>query len=347
MAALEFLPEDDVPEAMVQAAVHSSSSLSREEGPADATSRKTVDTEVHAAIVDNEGETLDPARRCRTAMTTCERVMSTTSDFDEESATVSLESLRVLMEPEAASALERAHASGSAAVSATTASSSAASSGNKMFSVLPHGPIALDSYCSSFWSFCFPTLYPYGDGVRGDGAQHWTSLFDKPWAKFLLTREDRPHDQSWIVNMEFIAVLFSTIHRRELLRAVRVKVNSASFQSTVHMLFSLKAMDWDSVADTIGEHGSIDSALRSANVRVGMKRLLRSMRLVQARIPCTDGSRHRMQGLMRSLQYWSGFPALFLTLNPADTHHPLTLHFSGHDNAAHLALLPELDTQLH
>ena len=76
-----------------------------------------------------------------------------------------------------------------------------------------------------------------------------------------------------------------------------------------------------------------------------MKQLLRSMRLVQARVPCTDGSRHRMQSLMRSLQYWSGFPALFLTLNPADTHHPFTLHYGSLEDAASIADLPDMDTQ--
>ena len=79
--ALNTLPEDDVPEAMVQTVVQSSMSVSREEGPADTTSRQTVDPEIHAAIVDNESETLDPAHLWNTALTACERAVSSSGSF--------------------------------------------------------------------------------------------------------------------------------------------------------------------------------------------------------------------------------------------------------------------------
>ena len=137
------------------------------------------------------------------------------------------------------------------------------------------------------------------------------------------------------------------MHRRHILRSVRLKVTSAGFQSTVSMLCALRNMDWDILAETVGEHGGVEEALKNPRVHTKIKQLLRSMRLVQARVPCTDGSRHRMQSLMRSLQYWSGFPALSLTLNPADTHHPFTLHYGSLEEAATVADLPDMDTQLH
>ena len=76
MDALTALPEDDVPEGMVQAAVPSSINVAREEGPADSTSRDAASTEIHAAVVDNEGEGLDPARLWRMALTAAERSCS-------------------------------------------------------------------------------------------------------------------------------------------------------------------------------------------------------------------------------------------------------------------------------
>ena len=74
--ALNALPEDGVPEGMVQAAVPSSINVAREEGPADSTSRDASSTEIHAAVVDNEGEGLDPARLWRMALTAAERSCS-------------------------------------------------------------------------------------------------------------------------------------------------------------------------------------------------------------------------------------------------------------------------------
>ena len=213
--ALNALPEDDVPEAMVQAVVQSSMSVSREEGPADTTSRQTVDPEIHAAIVDNEGETLDPAHLWKTALTACERASSSTG-FDEHCANVGLDQLRVLMQPDAQAVLEQAHASNSASSSAAAGQESR----SKMFAVLPHGTDALDSYSPSFWSLCFPTLFPYGDSV--DGLYRRRKLPDWDWAKYMLTREDRPRDQAWRLHKDFIAVLFSTMHRRHILRSVCV-----------------------------------------------------------------------------------------------------------------------------
>ena len=92
-------------------------SVSREEGPADTTSRQTVDPEIHAAIVDNEGETLDPAHLWKTALTACERASSST-DLEEHSASVGLDQLRILMQPDAQAVLEQAHDSNSASSSA-------------------------------------------------------------------------------------------------------------------------------------------------------------------------------------------------------------------------------------
>ena len=79
MDALTALPEDGVPEGMVQAAVPSSISVAREQGPADTTSRDAATTEIHAAIVDNEGEGLDLARLWRMALMAAESSCSSGS----------------------------------------------------------------------------------------------------------------------------------------------------------------------------------------------------------------------------------------------------------------------------
>ncbi len=91
--------------------------------------------------VDNEGESLDPA---------CERA-SSSYGFDEHSANVGLDQLRILMQPATLDVLEKA--------SQTNSSSSSSAVGqehrSKMFAVLPHGTDALDSSSSSYWSLCF------------------------------------------------------------------------------------------------------------------------------------------------------------------------------------------------
>ena len=199
-------------------------------------------------------------------------------------AFVSAEQLRLLMQPDTMAAMEQAH-------QANVDTASSASGQAKMFAVLPHGTDALDSYAPFFWSLCFPCLFPYGDSV--DGLYRRRKLPDWDWANYMLSREDRPRQHAWRLHKDFIAVLFSTMHRRHILRSVRLKVQNPGrfFMHTIDLLVNLKATDWDIVADTIGDHGGVEEALKSPHVRQNMKQLLRSMRLVQARVPCTDGSR--------------------------------------------------------
>ena len=56
------------------------------------------------------------------------------------------------------------------------------------------------------------------------------------------------------------------MHRRHILRSVRLKVRSAGFQSTGMFLCSLRAMDWDYVADVLGDHGGVEEALKNPKV---------------------------------------------------------------------------------
>ena len=123
--------------------------------------------------------------------------------------------------------LEKAHS----ANAASSSSAAGQTSSQKMFAVLPHGTEALDSYSQAFWSLCFPTLFPYGDSV--DGLYRRRKLPDWDWAKSMLTRVDRPRDHAWRLHKDFIAVLFSTMHRRHILRSVCLKVKSTGFHSTV------------------------------------------------------------------------------------------------------------------
>ena len=225
--------------------------------------------------------------------------------------------------------------------------------------IVPHGDTLLNSFEPAFWSFCFPHLFPYGDNLPGQDRPVY--LPDRAWARHLLRRADRtsalpsPATQPatdaatasapvpetptacpassttfpCCLDMDFLSVLFSVFHRRDLLHAVRAKLSSPGFAQTVESLNRVNAVDLAAVHAALGQQGTLQDALRSPLVPAHVKQTLRSMQLVSSTVACTDGARRVMRHQALALQIYYGLPALFLTLNPNDAHHPFTVRFAN------------------
>ena len=70
------------------------------------------------------------------------------------------------------------------------------------------------------------------------------------------------------------------------------------------------------------------------------------MRLVSRSIPCTDAYCDLLRHRLQSLQFYFGLPALFITLNPADTRHPFTLRFATGNSWSFPETCPDFDAAL-
>ena len=131
----------------------------------------------------------------------------------------------------------------------------------KLDLVVPHGGRPLSASELGFWVFCFPHLFPFGDGVAG-GARA-TRLPLSTWARHLLLRGDRTDDCfPWRLDLDFLATLFSTLHRQELLRAVHAKLSSPGFAGQSAALQTLKPADFAAIAQLLGTEGGLPEALR-------------------------------------------------------------------------------------
>ena len=128
-----------------------------------------------------------------------------------------------------AAALQAAHAqeamsgltSGQAATDMEAATRDAPDD-SRLVGIAPHSSVPLNSYDPSYWPICHPLHFPYGIG--GHGASRMAALSDETWCRHLLLRGDRGDDTAWCRSLPLVAVLFSTLHRRRLLRAIRVYV---------------------------------------------------------------------------------------------------------------------------
>ena len=223
---------------------------------------------------------------------------------------------------------------------------------------VPHGELPLDSFQSSYWAYCFPVLFPYADSLPG--ANRIAPFGLRRLARHLLLRRDRhPLSNPWAMDLDFVATLFSVLHRRDLLQAVRARVAAPGFAQHARALAHLSHADFELLAQLLGHGASVREALRplvclrsslctagNPAVPAHLRSALRTMQLVSRRVPCTDSYRDTMRQQIQALQIWVGLPAVFVTVNPADTRHPFTLRFGS--TAAWPTLSPDAgDDALH
>ena len=170
--------------------------------------------------------------------------------------------------------------------------------------IVPHSGVPLNSYDPSFWPICHPLHFPYGIG--GHGASRLAPLSDEQWCRHLLLRGDRRGETAWCRSLSLIAVLFNTIHRRRLLRAIRIRLSSPSWTATVKKLNALRSADFMDIYNLLGDNSDSDGG---CNISRDMKELLRALRIVQSTVPGTEGARFDIRRQLTALHFWHGFPA--------------------------------------
>lgn len=248
VSALHTLPEDAVPLPWLEHAQATNLPLTRELGPADASStfdHATANLGIQAAVLDNTTDAFDPLHLWQTALRACDHFQThTASQPDLQAADFQV----------AYTALTRLAASAEhpSFVQDTLYRHSSHPSSEKIYCVLPHADSPLNSYDPSFWPLCFPWLFPYGEGI--DGQVRPKHLSDYDWGRLLLQRQDRNSSSHWRMDLDFVSVLYSILHRRRLLRAVRVHIHSPTFQSCLPALDTLQGVDWVRVAAAVGEY---------------------------------------------------------------------------------------------
>ena len=247
LSTLDTLPEDDVPLPWLQHAHATNMSLTRELGPADASSTfdgQSATLGIQAAVIDSSTDSHDPLHLWQTALRACDQF---------ETHTASQSDLQAADFQVAWTALSRLAASAEhpSFLQDTRHQQAPEPSRQKISCVLPHADEPLNSYDPSFWAFCFPCLFPYGDGI--DGQIRPKHLSDYDWGMLLVQRQDRGRAHHWRTDLDFVSVLYSVLHRRRLLRAVRVHLHSPTFHACLPALHTLQAVDWAHVASTVGE----------------------------------------------------------------------------------------------
>ena len=144
--------------------------------------------------------------------------------------------------------------------------------GDKLWAPLMHPLKPMSNKSTTFWShmgngrclplttLCFPHLFPYGDGLPGTARP--SRFADKLWIKHLLLRSDRSAvEMHWGLGIDFVAVAFSVFHRRDLLRAVHVRISNPSFAHCRNLLENLREIDFQQLSLVLQDAGGLCEAL--------------------------------------------------------------------------------------
>ena len=243
--ALGQLPVNEIPPAWLAVAQATEQTVERCLGPADASSVDTaLPSSIHAAVLTPGEDASDPLHLWDTALTACQRYeRRSTNSSTDPSCHVHL-AQEALWQLLSMSDHHTFHVD-------SRHQTSPSNQRQKIYAYLPHSDTPLDSYHPSFWTLCFPCLFPWADSL--DGHPRPVFLTDHAWANHLLRRVDRPPETHWRMDLDFVALLFSILHRRRLLRAVRIRVRSPSFKAAIPHFCALRTMDFTDLANTLRE----------------------------------------------------------------------------------------------
>ena len=107
-------------------------------------------------------------------------------------------------------------------------------------------------------------MLPTGHGVFRCSTARLTPFSLKAWSKHLLLRRDRlGSERPWAEDIHSLATLFSVLHRKDLLQAVRAKISAPGFARQAHDFGRVTTTDFDLLAHVLGETGTVRNALRA------------------------------------------------------------------------------------
>ena len=193
--------------------------------------------------------------------------------------------------------------------------------------LIPHGPDPVCEYRNpEMWTGGYPWLFPYGTG--GPEEDRKVNLSFHKWMKYVLN-----HRLSrFRLDHAFQFHIFNVLQKRNVCLHTSMIVKQPKFADTADKLSKLSSKQIENAISSLSDRKMDDPAV---------KLLLDQVQVVGKHLPGSPYAKkpYRMEihGQMISL----GMPAIYITLNPADIHHPLVSFFAGEDIDLD-ALFPEV-----
>ncbi|TFK87838.1 hypothetical protein K466DRAFT_490148, partial [Polyporus arcularius HHB13444] len=175
----------------------------------------------------------------------------------------------------------------------------------------------------SLLSWLFPHLDPWGIGGFFEPARSCKLTLEEQ-LKYLL----RVHESPFERDPDFAFVYYNIYQKKRVCETVSFRVKASQQQEVVRDLLTVDTVVLQRLIERFKGNSfyePTDPAERD------IMRVMTKVSMVGRDLPGTAGYKMCLRNEIRSLVYFKGTPALFVTLNPSDVHNPLVRLYMGHD----------------
>lgn len=174
-----------------------------------------------------------------------------------------------------------------------------------------------------FLTSVFPHLDPWGIGALNHPRCRTRTSFQRQ-VQHLLQIDDSPFER----DPNFAYICWNILAKAEVNTTMRFRVKDNQRRNIIADLLSIPPAVFTELAKKL----EIDPRTPASGVleRKAM-RVMAKLRQVSSNLKGSTGSKQFMRNEIRGLMNVLGMPALFVTLNPADVHHPLVRMLAGNE----------------
>ncbi|KAI0744395.1 hypothetical protein C8Q76DRAFT_575716, partial [Earliella scabrosa] len=175
----------------------------------------------------------------------------------------------------------------------------------------------------SLLSWLFPHLDPWGIGGFFE-PNRVRSLTMEEQLSYLLRIDESPFEQ----DPDFAFVFYNIVQKRRVANSVNFRVHASKQQQIIR---DLLRVDRDVLQDLLGKCEANPLYRPESDAERHIFRVLNQVGMVGRDLPGTTAYKLSLRNEIRSLVYFKGTPALFITLNPSDVDNPIVRLHAGHD----------------
>ena len=187
---------------------------------------------------------------------------------------------------------------------------------------VPHAPTYARDYDNpTYWTDSYVDLFPYGRGGPEDQRRRPISI-ERYLRHHMCTRDPR-----FRKDPSFLFVATNHLLRKQALLGVHLKMKQRDLAAIEAKFGKLSAAMLERVVASLDDpKAPVDDATRELAAF-----LRKTVESIQGGVPFSDAAKKRWRQEIFSLMVARGFPLLWITVNPADLHHPMVVRLAKPD----------------
>jgi hypothetical protein len=192
---------------------------------------------------------------------------------------------------------------------------------NDFVYMIPHGSKPTNEYLNpNLLPGLYPTLFPYGQGGLEDVTRP-IKVPMKDHVRYLLNYDDKRFEK----HHSFLFIVFNMMQRREACLQARLLTSKPFFAKDAETIDTITSDEIENVLKQTIE-GTYTSRFDSR-----INTLVKNIKSIGGSVMGSVHKRTSLRSHIHALIFNQGLFSIFLTINPADVHHPLAMYFAGID----------------